>query len=45
VVVSAVGVESGAAEGGFILRDECISRVIKFDSKQESGSNEVANWG
>jgi hypothetical protein len=23
-----------AEEGGFILRYECISRVIKFDSKQ-----------
>jgi ABC-type sugar transport system substrate-binding protein len=27
-------IRAGAAEGGFILRDECISRVIKFDSKQ-----------
>jgi hypothetical protein len=25
---------AGAEEGGFILRYECISRVIKFDSKQ-----------
>jgi hypothetical protein len=25
---------TGEAEGGFILRYECISRVIKFDSKQ-----------
>jgi hypothetical protein len=24
----------GMVEGGFILRSECISRVIKFDSKQ-----------
>jgi hypothetical protein len=22
----------GTVEGGFILRDECISRIIKFDS-------------
>jgi hypothetical protein len=28
-------IRAGAAEGGFILRDECISRVIKFDSKQK----------
>jgi hypothetical protein len=27
-------IRAGAAEGVFILRDECISRVIKFDSKQ-----------
>jgi acyl CoA:acetate/3-ketoacid CoA transferase alpha subunit len=27
---------AGAVEGGFILRDECISRVIKFDSKQKN---------
>jgi hypothetical protein len=27
-------IRAGAAKGGFILRDECISRVIKFDSKQ-----------
>jgi hypothetical protein len=27
-------IRAGAAEGGFILRDECMSRVIKFDSKQ-----------
>jgi hypothetical protein len=25
---------AGAEEGGFILRYECMSRVIKFDSKQ-----------
>jgi hypothetical protein len=25
---------AGTVEGGFILRDECISRIIKFDSKQ-----------
>jgi hypothetical protein len=26
----------GMVEGGFILRSECISRVIKFDSKQNN---------
>jgi hypothetical protein len=26
---------AGTVEGGFILRDECISRIIKFDSKQK----------
>jgi hypothetical protein len=25
---------AGTVEGGLILRDECISRIIKFDSKQ-----------
>jgi hypothetical protein len=30
----------GMVEGGFILRSECISRVIKFDSKQ----NKTNNW-
>jgi hypothetical protein len=27
---------TAAVEGGFILRDECISRIIKFDSKQST---------
>jgi hypothetical protein len=27
---------AGTVEGGFILRDECISRIIKFDSKQKT---------
>jgi hypothetical protein len=33
----------GMVEGGFILRDECISRIIKFDSKQEKTNQKAAN--
>jgi hypothetical protein len=32
-------IRAGEAEGGFILRDECISRVIKFDSKQKQATS------
>jgi hypothetical protein len=33
---AADGTKAGMVEGGFILRTECISRVIKFDSKQKN---------
>jgi hypothetical protein len=32
---------AGTVEGGFILRDECISRIIKFDSKQKQPARMV----
>jgi hypothetical protein len=36
---------AGTVEGGFILRDECISRIIKFDSKQKTSPGWRAKSG
>jgi hypothetical protein len=38
-------IRAGVAEGGFILRAECISRIIKFDSKQTNKQTYGALWG
>jgi hypothetical protein len=35
-------IRAGVAEGGFMLRAECISRIIKFDSKQ---TKKTKLWG
>jgi hypothetical protein len=37
--------KAGMVEGGFILRSECISRVIKFDSKQTKQTAFVLTLG